>query len=228
MKKSILYAAGVSALFALILSGVNCGGSNPVAAKTPIAITGPVAGQKTVAGDTLLVSWTQSVASPKISYNYNFGAGWQEFASVTTVDAHSAKVVLPITSYSDSFMVKVEDNGGTYGAGTSAPFSIKYIVITAPTAGQTLTNGSTVTITWKDTPAKLSSLRFLLSVDGGMTFGDMLLASVDPSTSSLSWTIGAELGSGSPFTYPSAQCILKIRDYQNDQLFDMTGIFSVQ
>jgi hypothetical protein len=228
MKNSLLFAV-VSALCAMTFLGVSCG-SGPTAAKTPIAITGLAAGIKVAAGDTLLITWTQSVASPKVSYNYNFpgGAGWQEFTTVIPVNNNSVKAVLPVTSYSDSFQIKVEDNGGTYGPGTSAKFSIQYIVITYPTAGATLTNGSTVMITWKDTPTKISSLRLLLSTDGGMSFGDMLTASVSPNTTSSTWMIGGETGSGAPFTFPSANCILKIKDYTNDQLVDVTGTFSVQ
>ncbi len=224
MKKSMAFAI-VSALCAMTFLGVSCG--NPTSVKTPIAITKPGAGQKAAAGDTLLVAWTQPVASPKISYNYNFGAGWQQFASVIPVDNYSAKAVLPITSFTDSFQIMVEDNGNTYAAGTSALFSVKYIVITSPTAGQTFSVGQTVTITWKDTPAKLSSLRVRLSTDGGRSFGEMLTSSIsDLSQTSYAWVIGSEPGGS--FSYPSSSCVLRIQDYTNDQLFDVTGTFSVQ
>jgi len=228
LRKSILFA-NVSAFLALGFLGLSCGDSNPVAPKTAIAITSPIAAQKVCAGDTIIVTWTQSVSTPKLSYNYNYGAGWQQFAASTSIGNNSAKVILPTTSYSDSFQIKVEDNSGTFDAGTSAPFSIKYIVVTSPTAGQSLTKGSTVTVTWKDTPSKLSSLRLLLSTDGGKTFGDMLKGSIsDVSTTSFSWVIGSETGVGAPFSFPSTQCILKIEDYTTLQFFDKTGIFSVQ
>ncbi len=228
MRKSILFA-NVSALFALGYLGLSCGDSSPTAAKTAITITAPVAAQKVCAGDTLVVSWTQSVATPTLSYNFNLGAGWQQFATVVPVNSNSAKVVVPVVAYTDSFQVKVADNGGTFDAGVSALFSIKYLVITSPTAGQTLTNGSTVTITWKDTPSKLSSLRLLLSTDGGKTFGDMLKSSIsDVSTTSYSWKIGSETGTGAPFAFPSAQCMIKIADYVNLQLSDKSSTFSVQ
>ncbi|HMD69064.1 MAG TPA: hypothetical protein VKF42_09325 [Chitinivibrionales bacterium] len=223
MKKSMAFAIA-SALCAMTFLGFSCG--NPTSVKTPIAITKPVAGQKAAAGDTLLVAWTQPVAGPKISYNYNIGAGWQQFASVVAVDNYSAKAVLPISSYTDSFQIMVEDNGNTYAAGTSAPFSVKYIVITYPAAGQTLTVGSTVTMTWKDTPAKLSSLRIRLSTDGGKSFGEMFTHVVQPTTLDTSWVIGSE--PGATFAYPSSNCVLRIQDYTNDQLFDVTGTFSVQ
>jgi len=227
MKKSTLVTS-ISTLFAVTAFGVGCGGSNPVSTATPITITGPVANQKAVAGDTVLVTWTQSVASPKLSYNYADGTGWQQFASVIAVDNNSAKAVLPTVSFSDSFQIKIEDNAGKYSAGVSAPFSVKYIVITSPAAGATLTNGSTVNITWKYTPGKVSSLLLKLSTDGGKSYGVMLTVSVDPSLKSYAWVIGNEDGTGAPFSYPSTTCILKISDYVSSQYFDATGTFSVQ
>jgi hypothetical protein len=226
MKKTALYAIA-SALFSISLAGMNCGPS-PTGAKTKIAITGPAEGQKVCAGDTQLVSWTQSVSNAKISYNFNRGGGWVEFASVTKVDDNSAKAVLPVTSYTDSFQIKVEDNGGTFDAGTSGLVSLKYIVISSPAAGSTLTQGSTVAIRFKACTAKISSLRFMLSTDDGKSYGDMLATSVDPSLTSFDWVIGSEAGAGAPFGYPSSKCILKIRDYNNDQLRDLSGTFSVQ
>jgi hypothetical protein len=226
MKKSLLIA-GVSVFCAMTFLGVSC--NSPTSVKTAITITKPVAGQKVAAGDTLLVAWTQSVASPKISYNYNIGTGWQQFASVTPVNNYSANAVLPITSYTDSFQIMVEDNSNTYSAGTSAPFSIQYIVITNPVAGQALAVGSTVTITWKDTPAKLSSLLIELSTDGGKSFGELLSSgSLDPSLTSYAWVIGSEPVAPGTFTYPSSKCELKIMDYVANNISDVTGLFSVQ
>ncbi len=226
MRKTALFST-VSALLSLLFSGINCGPS-PTAAKAHIEITNPASGAKICAGDTLLVTWTQSVTDAKLSYNYNRGGGWVEFASVTKVDGNSVKAVLPVTSYTDSFQIKVEDNGGTFDAGTSGLVSLKYIVISSPAAGSTLAQGSTVTIRFKACTAKISSLRFMLSTDNGKSYGDMLANSVDPSLTSFDWVVGQEAGAGAPFGYPSSTCILKIRDYTNDQLRDLSGTFSVQ
>ena len=234
MKKSLLFAS-VAAISAAAFLFVSCGGSSPTAAKDHVAITSPVAKQKVLAGDTLLVSWTQSVASPKISYNYNYGAGWQQFASdsVIPVDNYSAKAILPVTSYTDSFQIKVEDNSGTLDAGTSAPFSIKYIIITSQLTGQTFSVGQTVTITWKDFPDKFSSFNILLSTDNGKSGlgkGVINATSLLLSEKSYSWVIGSEPGSGAPFSYPSSQCILRVSNYNQDNkgLYDDSGTFSVQ
>ncbi len=194
--------------------------------KVPSGISSPAPDAKLVAGDTVLVTWTQSVRSPTILYNYNFGDGWHQFATVIPVDSFSAKVVLPITSYADSLQIQVEDTTLQFYA-ISGYLHLMYIVITNPVAGQVLSVGSTVMITWKDTPAKLSSLRIRLSTDGGRSFGEMLTSSIsDLSQTSYAWVIGSEPGGS--FSYPSSTCVLRIQDYTNDQLFDVTGTFSVQ
>jgi hypothetical protein len=230
MKKSMMFF-GLSSLAATLMLGATCGSSNsPTQPKDKIAITSPSLAQKVVAGDTILVTWTQSVSSPTVSYNFNQGAGWQAFTSpsVLPVDNNSVKVILPTTSYTDSFQVKVEDNSGKYDAGISQLFTIKYIVITNPVAGQTLDTGSTVTIAWKCDHSKFSSFKIQISLDSGKTFGVMTKTSIDPSLNSYTWVVGAEDGADAPFAYPSTQCILKISDYTKSNYMDMTGIFSVQ
>jgi hypothetical protein len=123
----------------------------------------------------------------------------------------------------------VEDNDNMHTPGTSALFSVKYIVITNPVAGQTLTIGSTDTITWKDTPSKLSSLRIMLSTDGGTTFSDILTGSiVDLSQTSYAWVIDSEPVPPKTFTYPSSACVLKIMDSLTTNYFDVTGTFSIR
>jgi hypothetical protein len=227
MKKSILFIC-LAAASSVTCLGFSCGNPTGPSTSGTIGITAPVAGQKVAAGDTLLVAWDKSVSSPKISYNYNLGSGWDTFSTVIPINGQSAKVILPVTSYSDSFQVKVEDNRGANNPGTSNYFSIRYIVITNPVAGASVKVGDTVTIRWKDTPDKLTTLRFLLSTDDGKSFGDMLTrADITPFTTSFIWVVGAEPGSGSPFSYPSATCKMKIRDYNNDKLYDVTGAFSV-
>jgi hypothetical protein len=192
----------------------------------PIVITYPISGQKRFIGDTITVSWVQSVPSPKLSYNYNLGAGWQAFASFVPIDSNSAKILLPTTSSSDSFQIKVEDNSGNYDAGISNPFSLKVILITNPIANQTFTVGQTVSITWRDAASNISSLQLMLSTDGGTTFGDMLTMSLPSTTNSYSWIVGSE--PGSIFSYPSSKCVIKVMDYTNNNLKDISGTFTVQ
>jgi hypothetical protein len=167
------------------------------------------------------------VPNAKLSYNYNQGAGWQVFTTTAKVDNNSVKAVLPVSSYTDSFQVKVEDNAATYDAGVSAPFSVKYIVITSPVAGQTLINGTTTTISWKYDPDKVTSMHITLSTDGGKSFGEVFTKSIPADQASASWAIGSEPDNGSVISFPSSTCILRIEDYVSQNYNDETGAFSV-
>jgi hypothetical protein len=76
-------------------------------------------------------------------------------------------------------------------------------------------------------PEKLSSLRVLLSTDGGKSFDDVRSSSCDPKDGSYTWTVGSE-ESQLEFNYPSDNCIIKLRDYDNGALFDVSDKFSIQ
>jgi hypothetical protein len=192
-----------------------------------ISVSYPEKGQKFLAEDTISVKWNISLSNPKIYYNYNKGtSGWQEFLSVNYVSQTEAKVVLPTTWYSDSFQIKIEDAAKKHPEGISEYFSVKYIIITNPSSGNSYNVGETVNIQFKAYSSKLSSLRFILSTDGGKSYNDMLTGSISPTQNSLSWTIGDE--PGYVFDYPSTKCILKIQDYDDGKIFDISGIFEVK
>jgi len=106
---------------------------------------------------------------------------------------------LPTTSRTMSFRVTVRDNhaggGGVNTAGmhvnidsSSGPF-----MVTQPGSGTTWTAGSTQTVTWNvantsSAPINCSSVRLLLSVDGGNSF-PITLASGIPNTGAATITV---------------------------------------
>jgi hypothetical protein len=223
MKK--LVVSCLCAVSALTLLVPGCG--NPEKPKEAIAITAPASAQKLLAGDTVSVTWTQSVAHPKLSYNYNLGGGWQSFATVIPVDAQQAKVVLPVTDVSDSFQIRVEDGGAAYNPGTTGFFSVKNIVLTSPVGGESFTRGQTVPITWKVYRPKFSSLECQLSTDGKKSFNEMFGGSISDFTPPKNWVVGSE--PGWDFSYPSSECVLIISQYNNETkiLSDVSGKFTV-
>jgi hypothetical protein len=208
----------IAALCASLLLTVGC-------TKETITVTAPTAGQKILGGDTIQVKWSQALSSPTISYAYGSGA-WQEFATVLPVSEEAAKVVLPTANVSDSFRIQVEDKNGDLEAGASENLSLKFIILSSPTAGQTFTVGQSVTIAWRATAARLTSLQLMLSVNNGIQFQNMLLNSLPATQTSYTWVVGSE--PGTTFTFPSSQCIIKLRDYGNDKYNDITGVISVQ
>jgi hypothetical protein len=224
MKKPVLFEC-LSAVLATTLIGLTCG-PGPVATKAPISITAPAAANKFVAGDTIAVTWTQSVTNPKLSYTYNFGGGWQSFATVIPVNAQQVNVVLPTSNYSDSFQIQVEDNSAAFDPGKTGYFAVKYIVITSPVGGASLAIGQTFPITWKLLPEKFTSLKFELSTDSGKTWNEMFGQSISNFTPPKNWVIGSEPG-WDFFPPPSTGCMLKISEYNSAGINDKTGTFSV-
>jgi hypothetical protein len=206
---------------------VHCG-PGPTGTKQAITILSPATGAKLLAGDTISVQWTQAVANPKLSYNYHLTSSvWEPFTTVIPVSPQEVKVALPTTWYSDSFQIKVEDNDGAYDEGVSGYLHEKYIIITNPVAGQTFSVGQSVTITFRALASQLSSVLFRLSTDNGMSYGEMLTGSVQPSVHSINWVIGSE--PGGTFTYPSTTCKIRLEDYNvGNSIFDISGTFSVQ
>jgi hypothetical protein len=204
----------VSAIF--LGSLANCNRQTPA-----IDITAPAAGAKLLAGDTITVQWNPSVSKPVLSYNYHLiNPTWQPFDTILSLGPEEAKVVLPTTWYSDSFQIRVEDGSGAATTGTSAYLPEKYIYVTAPTAGQKVHAGDTVTINWRDNPALFSSLLVNLSIDSGKSYTNLNTAgSIPPTTTSFVWVVGA----GSVGTY----CEVQVCEYNGNNPFSTSGFFQI-
>jgi hypothetical protein len=208
----------------LSLSMINC-------VKPTIDITSPAAGVKLLAGDTISVNWTPSVSKPIVSYNYHLTSSvWQLFDAVIPVSNQEVKVVLPATWYTDSFQIKVEDGSGAAKTGMSAYLQEKFVVLTSPTAGQTVKVGDSVTISWRLYPAQFASPEIRLSLSGGSTdssFHDIPNGSFSNSVTSFLWVVGSEKFWDFKDGYPSATCVVQVRDYQAFASNDESGIFKV-
>ncbi|HUI90961.1 MAG TPA: hypothetical protein VLX68_01830 [Chitinivibrionales bacterium] len=228
MKLSTLLLS-TTALCGTLLLVPHCG-SGPTQSKQAIAITSPADGAKLLAGDTTPVQWTQSVANPVISYNYHLTSStWQQFAVVIPVNSTEAKVVLPTLWPSDSFQIKVEDNAGAYNAGLSGYIHEKFIILTNALGGQTVHVGDSVTLAWRACPVQVSSVEVMLSTDNGKSYNEIIGAGSISISAALSyqWIVGSETGYDFSSSYPSSTCIVKVRQYSNDQYKDLSGVFTV-
>jgi hypothetical protein len=196
--------------------------------KQPIVITSPAAGAKLLAGDTVSVQWTPSIASPKVSFNYNLASSaWDTFTTVIPVSSQEVKVAIPTTWFSDSFQVKVEDNDGAHAAGVTGYLQEKYIFLTNALGGQTFHVGNTVVLNWRINPAMFTSLEVMLSIDSGNIFNDIPNNSLSPSNRSFTWVVGSETGWNFIDSFPSSKCRIQIRDYIQRSYKDISGMFTV-
>jgi hypothetical protein len=209
----------------ILAAALSC--SKPV---PTIEITDPAAGAMLVAGDTISIKWTPAVSNPVVSYNYNFStaAAWQLFATVLPVSSEEVKVVLPVTWYSDSFQIKVEDASGGVKEGVTPYLAEKYIFVTSPVAGQTVKVGDSVVVSWRHNPALFSSLEVQLSTDSGKSFSELYSSgSFSKTTSSVAWVVGSETGGSFLPSYPSSGCVIRVRDYSNYSINATSGLFTV-
>lgn len=223
MKSTISLLSAFSLCLAALLL-VNC-------TKQPIVLTAPAAGAKLLAGDTISVQWTPSIANPKLSYNYHLASSpWDTFATVIPVNSQEAKVVLPAMWYSDSFQIKVEDNNGAHNAGVSGYLHLKFIILTTALAGQTIKVGDSITLSWRVLPTEIPSVEVMLSTDSGKSPFNEIVGGGSISTGtalSCIWVVGSETGYNFTLAYPSSGCIVKVRKYSDDFNKDLSGIFTV-
>jgi hypothetical protein len=226
MKSAFSFLSAFSICLAALLFA-HCG-------PQPIVITSPAAGAKLLAGDTISVQWTPSITSPKLSYNYHLASSvWDTFATIIPVNSQEAKVALPAMWWSDSFQIKVEDNGGTHDAGVSGYLHLKYIILTTALTGRTVKVGDSITLSWRVLPALISSVEAMLSTDSGKSpFREIINTGSIPVGTALSciWVVGSETPSDSiNFFYPTSGCIVKVRKYSSveDGFIDLSGIFTV-
>jgi hypothetical protein len=108
----------------------------------------------------------------------------------------------------------------------NGPDEPKDLEITYPKGGETFTVGQKVTVTW-NAAATVSTIYFKLSTDNGATWTQSVNAnSIDASAGSYEWAVGSEYWPANP-AYPSDQCMLKILEYNNESLNDVTPSFRV-
>ena len=228
MKSTISLLSAFSLCTAALLF-VHCGPS-PTGTKQTITITSPATGAKLLAGDTIAVQWTQSVANPKLSYNYHLTSSvWEPFTTVIPVSPQEVKVALPTTWYSDSFQIKVEDNAGVYDPGVSGYSHLKDIILTTDLGGQTVHVGNSITLSWRVCPSNISSVEVMLSTDSGKSYNEILSSGSISIGTSLSyiWVVGSETGWDFTSEYPSSGCVVKVRQYSQDEYKDRSGLFTV-
>ena len=197
--------------------------------KEKILIASPHSGQRFIVGDTVRVNWSQTVLSANLTCRFNSSDAWQPFTTVIPGNANGVQVVAPSSWYSEStFQMRVEDNSGSYDPGTIDHLGAKYLVLMYPATswgGDYFTVGDTIPVTWRAASDKVSSVRVQLSTDGGMLYQDILTSSIPPPVQSTKWVVGSEQGYN--FAYPSKLCRIKIRDYNNVGINDVSGLFSV-
>jgi len=218
---------GISAIAGLCLFA--CDGNNPDGPTEQVTITSPTLIQsELLLGDTVTIAWKTSIAGPVISYNYHKqGSDWVTFgaASVLSSSGTGASIILPLDWYSDSFQIKVENSSGSTSI-ISQYYKAKYILLTSPNGDETHARGQTVNITWQASAA-MQAVRVILTTDG-KNWADITAQSLAPSVGAYAWTVGQEPSQSPKFVYPSTTCKVKVQEYNDGQIFDISNaVFTV-
>jgi hypothetical protein len=159
-------------------SGTGPDGSTTV---SQISVLSPVSGSRFLVGrDSVTVTFTPAMDSVMLVFSFNvpLDRSLDTIEAVARPNSTTAKFVVPggHYSYSDSATVQVVDPAGVKTAGTSQPFSTKWLSLTSPTDGGTYTHGDTIRVRWETSPsASISGIVVKLSTDGGLTFGSNAL-----------------------------------------------------
>jgi len=222
---------GIATIAGLVLFA--CDG--PTKPKEQVTITSPTLIQsELLVGDTITIAWKTSITKPVISFNYHkqnsewtiFDTVYSALGKVLSSSDTGASIIIPWENYSDSFQIKVENSSGSTSI-KSPYYKAKYILLISPNGGETYTHGQTVNITWQASAA-ISAVRVILATDG-KNWDDITAQPITPpSVGTYAWTIGQEPSQSTKFVYPSSICKIKVQEYNDSQIFDISNaVFTV-
>jgi hypothetical protein len=166
---------------------------------TPVTVIGPNGGETLPMGSPYTVRWSAPAQATKfnVAYSTNNGSTWKTIASNVTGSSYTWQVPSLKKSLKscrvrviglDSQGVKIGDDR------SDSVFSILGVRVTGPTLGETLTEGSTHTITWETlgSVGPVGDARVYYSKNGGG--GWTLIGTVPGGTNSYVWTVPSTKG----------------------------------
>jgi len=186
-----------------------------------VFVSSPNGGDSLVANTTYNITWytTGTIANVKLEYSTNNGTNWTEIIASTPNDeihtwtvpnAPSTQCLVRISDAADSNTVDTSDAVFTiYEPGTET------ITVTAPNGGESLTGGTTYTITWTYT-GNIASVAVAYSTDNGANW--TTIATV-LNTGSYLWNVP---------NVSSTQCLVRVRNAVNSLVSDQSNsVFSI-
>ncbi|MGD2092542.1 MAG: VCBS repeat-containing protein [Candidatus Aminicenantes bacterium] len=187
-----------------------------------VFVESPNGGESLVADTTYNITWmsTGTVDNVKLEYSTDDGTTWTEIIDSTPEADGSYTWTVP-NEPSNQCLVRISDVADSNTNDTSdAVFTIyepgtETITVTAPNGGESITGGSTFTITWTYT-GSIATVALAYTTDNGAnwnTIGTVL------NTGSYSWNV--------PNVY-STQCRVRVRDATNTVVSDQSNnVFSI-
>ncbi|PKP00919.1 MAG: hypothetical protein CVU11_16775, partial [Bacteroidetes bacterium HGW-Bacteroidetes-6] len=183
---------------------------------TDIVITSPNGGESWEVGTVHQINWVAdaSVTRFNLYYSVNGGTTW---SGINNTYSNYYNWTVP-DNVSDHCLIKVVDyNNSCKNDISDAEFHITpptpVITVTYPNSATTLYYTKTATITWTTQYLTSSFVTIDYTYDGGLTW--VSIANATENDGSYSWII--------PDT-PSALCKVRVSEYQNPAVFDMSDV----
>jgi hypothetical protein len=189
-----------------------------------VFVDSPNGGESLVAETTYNITWytTGTIDNVKLEYSTNNGTTWTEIIASTPAADLSYTWTVP-NEPSNQCLVRISDAANSSTSDTSdAVFTIyepgtETITVTAPNGGESITGGTTYTITWTYT-GSIASVVLSYSTDNGATWTTIGSGPV-LNTGSYSWVTP---------NVSSAQCLVRVRNAANSLVFDQSNsVFSI-
>ena len=165
----------------------------------PVTVIGPNGGETLPTGSAYTIRWNAPAQATKfnVAYSTNNGSSWKTIQSNVTGSSYSWQVPA-LKSSQKNCRIKVtglNSQGVIVGEDRSdSTFAIQGVRVTGPTLGETLTSGSTHTITWETigSVGPVGGAKLYYSKNGGT--GWTLIGTVSDGTNSYLWTVPSTKG----------------------------------
>ncbi|MCX5708845.1 MAG: hypothetical protein NTY14_07775 [Candidatus Omnitrophica bacterium] len=157
-----------------------------------VTLTSPNGAETWVVGESRAVTWTPTGTIPTVKLEYSTDGG-NTYPNMIIASTNG-----PLGTYSwtvadaigTNLKVKVSNTAdASVNDASNNTFSIKgSITVTSPNGGESWGVGTTHNVTWTKT-GTFATVRIEYSTDGGSTYPNTIIASVDASSGSHSWNI---------------------------------------
>ncbi len=179
-----------------------------------IQITQPTAGEKILAGSSLLIKWNSSadIDTLELRFSLDDGTSWNSIATIKgTNQQYVWKVPAGISS--SNALISIRDFNYPGIADTTGKFTItsSSLVLSKPNGGESIISGTTYEIKWT-ADATVKTLMIELSTNGGTNWQDTIARAVDASKGSYTWSVPSNLSTSS--------AMIKISDELNPFIAD--------
>jgi len=176
-----------------------------VSGQEPITIIQPNGGT-IPSGSSYQIQWSGNADYYTLKLSMDNGMTWSTIATNVTGNSHNWTVPTPWNNKRKCFIKVIGYNANNIKVGadrSDGPFTIEVVKLNTPNGGETLTSGTSYTITWTTNSTKKPVSKVILSYtkDGGMTW--KVIDKLTSNDGTYGWTVPSVLS-------PKTKCKVKV------------------